>query len=132
MPLRRGVSRFSERNGGADAWDRAYPPPTTYRGILGHGGDDSKYAEYLEYVIEKEGDIVRLLLKRSGIPRCSDPSKHYWKKVREICTRYGVLLILDEIPIAFGRTGKMFAFEHYDIEPDIVCLEKGRVRALYH
>ncbi len=53
------------------------------------------------------------------------PSQAYWDGVREICTKHQVLLILDEIPIAFGRTGKMFAFEHYGIEPDIVCLGKG-------
>jgi 4-aminobutyrate aminotransferase len=45
--------------------------------------------------------------------------------VREICTKHNVLLILDEIPIAMGRTGKMFAFENYGIEPDIICLGKG-------
>ena len=53
------------------------------------------------------------------------PSQAYWNRVREICTKHKVLLILDEIPIAFGRTGKMFAFEHYGIEPDIICLGKG-------
>ncbi len=101
------------------------PPPTTYRGILGHDGDDSKYAEYLEYVIEKEGDIGAFIVETIRNTDVQIPSKIYWKKVREICSRHGVLLILDEIPIAFGRTGKMFAFEHYDIEPDIVCLGKG-------
>lgn len=101
------------------------PPPTTYRGILGHDGNDLPYAEYLEYVIEKEGDIGAFIVETIRNTDVQIPSKNYWKKVREICTRHGVLLILDEIPIAFGRTGKMFAFEHYDIEPDIVCLGKG-------
>lgn len=101
------------------------PPPTTYRGILGDDGNDVKYAEYLEYVIEKEGEIGAFIAETVRNTDVQIPSKAYWKKVREICTRHGVLLILDEIPIAFGRTGKMFAFEHYDIEPDIVCLGKG-------
>ncbi len=101
------------------------PPPTTYRGILGHEGDHIPYADYLEYVIEKEGDIGAFIVETIRNTDVQLPSKAYWKKVRDICTRHGVLLILDEIPIAFGRTGKMFAFEHYDIEPDIVCLGKG-------
>ena len=53
------------------------------------------------------------------------PSKEFWMGARALCDTYGVVLILDEIPIALGRTGKMFAFEHYGIEPDILCLGKG-------
>ena len=45
--------------------------------------------------------------------------------VREICDRYGVLLIADEVICGFGRTGKMFAVEHWDIVPDILTLAKG-------
>ncbi|WP_073139327.1 aspartate aminotransferase family protein [Chryseolinea serpens] len=102
------------------------PPPTTYRGPFSSTNDsDIAYADYLEYVIEKEGDIGAFLIETMRNTDVQIPSKAYWKKVREICTRHHVLLILDEIPIAFGRTGKMFAFEHYDIEPDIVCLGKG-------
>jgi len=101
------------------------PPPTSYRGVFGDDGNDVRYAEYLEYVVEKEGEIGAFIIETIRNTDVQIPSKAYWKKIREICTRYGVLLILDEIPIAFGRTGKMFAFEHYDIEPDIVCLGKG-------
>ena len=102
------------------------PPPTTYRGpFASASAADVSYAEYLEYVIEKEGDIGAFIVETIRNTDVQIPSHQYWKKIREICSRHGVLLILDEIPIAFGRTGKMFAFEHYNIEPDIICLGKG-------
>jgi len=102
------------------------PPPTTYRGIFGGTESDQiKYADYLEYVIEKECDIGAFLAETIRNTDVQIPSKAYWQRVREICSKHNVLLILDEISIALGRTGKMFAFEHYDIEPDILCLGKG-------
>jgi len=102
------------------------PPPTTYRGIFGETEKDQlKYADYLEYVIEKEGDIGAFIAETIRNTDVQIPSKAYWKRVREICSKHGVLLILDEIPIALGRTGRMFAFEHFGIEPDILCLGKG-------
>lgn len=52
-------------------------------------------------------------------------SKTYMQKLRNKCTATGTLLILDEIQAAFGRTGKLFAFEHYDIVPDILLLAKA-------
>lgn len=102
------------------------PPPMTYRGPFATAGNgDVPYADYLEYVIEKEGDIGAFLIETIRNTDVQIPSQAYWRRVREICTKHKVLLILDEIPIAFGRTGRMFAFEHYGFEPDIVCLGKG-------
>ena len=53
----------------------------------------------------------------------------YFKKIREICNKYGVLLILDEVMCGMGRTGYLFASEYDDIAPDIVCIAKGLARA---
>jgi putrescine aminotransferase len=53
------------------------------------------------------------------------PPDDYWPRLREICTRYGVLLIADEVQTGMGRTGRMFAVEHWDVVPDILCLGKA-------
>jgi 4-aminobutyrate aminotransferase len=53
------------------------------------------------------------------------PPKRFMKSVREICDRHGILLIADEIQTGVGRTGRMWAFEHFDVVPDIVAVAKG-------
>ena len=53
------------------------------------------------------------------------PAKDYLQEVRKVCDEQGLLLILDEVQTGMGRTGKLFAYEHFDIEPDIISLAKG-------
>lgn len=99
-------------------------PPVHYRNSY-QDGDDVHYADALEEILQNDDGIGAFIAETIRNTDVQIPSKAYWQKVREICTRYNVLLILDEIPIAFGRTGKMFAFEHYGIVPDVLCLGKG-------
>ena len=62
----------------------------------------------------------------SGTSLCgATPRADYFKKIREICQKYDVLLILDEVMTGFGRTGKWFGYEHFDIKPDIMAIGKG-------
>ncbi|MDP2277479.1 MAG: acetylornithine transaminase [Nitrospirota bacterium] len=53
------------------------------------------------------------------------PDNDYFKKVRELCNKHNLLLILDEVQTGMGRTGKLFAYEHFNAAPDIVTLAKG-------
>ncbi|MEM0083245.1 MAG: aminotransferase class III-fold pyridoxal phosphate-dependent enzyme, partial [Candidatus Nezhaarchaeales archaeon] len=53
------------------------------------------------------------------------PPSDFLPQVREECTKRGVLLIVDEVQTGFGRTGKLWACEHWGIEPDIICMAKG-------
>lgn len=90
-----------------------------------------KCLDYIEYVCRCEGDIGAMIMEPI---RCTDvqiPPKEYYRRLRKICDDYDIALIFDEIPTAFGRTGKMFAFENYDIEPDILVVGKGLGGSLY-
>jgi putrescine aminotransferase len=53
------------------------------------------------------------------------PRDDYWPRLRQICTRYGVLLIADEVQTGLGRTGTMFGVDHWNVVPDIMCLGKA-------
>jgi len=53
------------------------------------------------------------------------PPEGYWETVQEICTKYGILLHIDEVVCGLGRTGKWFGYQHYGIKPDMVTMAKG-------
>ncbi len=101
------------------------PPPEPLRCPFKCGTTCSlACADYVEYVLEKEGDVAAVI---GETIRCTPfvPPPDYWKRIHAACQRHGALLILDEIPIGLGRTGKLFASEHYDVVPDMVVLGKG-------
>ncbi len=119
-----GEEQFKKYMGPLHAEAVNIPQPEYYRSVLIDGQEDS-YAKALEDILQNDKNIGAFIAETVRNTDVQIPSVEYWRAIREICNKYNVLLILDEIPIAFGRTGKMFAFEHYDIEPDIVCLGKG-------
>lgn len=77
----------------------------------------------LEKITTKTAAVFLETVQGEAGIRVADPA--YFKALRARCTETGTLLVLDEIQCGFGRTGKMFGFEHYDIVPDILLLAKG-------
>ncbi len=84
--------------------------------------------EDLKKITEKTAGVVLETIQ--GGAGFIAPKNGYLKKVRQRCNETGALLILDEIQPGFGRTGKLFAFEHYECTPDILVLGKGMASGL--
>ena len=85
-------------------------------------------ARAVEDLINLEGPetVAAMIAEPVAVPMGAVvPGDEYWPMLREICDRYGVLLIADEVINGFGRTGKMFAVEHWDVVPDIMTVAKG-------
>ncbi len=83
---------------------------------------------HLERVLKFENpqSVAAILFEgESGSSGCIKYPPFYWKKLRLLADKYGILLIDDEVMSGFGRTGKMFAIDHHDTTPDIMCVAKG-------
>jgi 4-aminobutyrate aminotransferase len=100
--------------------------PNYYRnpwGFTSEADVDAECLRQIELVLKREPEMAAVI----GEPISAAPvipSKEYWKGVKQLCEQYGALLIFDEIIEGFGRTGKMFACEHF-ITPDILVLGKS-------
>jgi 4-aminobutyrate aminotransferase len=106
------------------------PYPNNYRPIL-HGEDQGQAVlHYIENVLfagavpaqEVAGILIEPLQGEGGY---IVPPDGFLSGLRELCDRHGILLIADEVQSGIGRTGKMFATEHWGVEPDIICSAKG-------
>lgn len=106
------------------------PAPYCYRCPFGLEYPDCEVrcAKFLEDTIKFHGpDSVAAFIADPVVVAAGVliPPKEYWPIIREICDKYDVLLILDEVIAGCGRTGKLFAYEHWNTVPDILTLAKG-------
>ncbi len=96
------------------------------------GSCDLACLEYLDDVLGREGDVGALIVEPIRNTDVRIPPQEYFQRVQEICRSHGCLLVVDETAIAWGRTGKMFAIEHYPgVEPDMMVLGKGLGAGLF-
>src|SRR5438128_9464322 len=104
--------------------------PYTYRCPAGHPDPCPvcSGAPHLEEILQYEGahTVAAVILETvTGTNGVIVPPDGYLQSIREVCDRHGILLITDEVMAGFGRTGKWFAVEHWDVVPDILTLAKG-------
>ncbi len=126
--------------GGIDLFHEIYKPllfhsykidtPHCYRCALGktHPGCGLACAEQAEDIVRRHSHetaalIIEPLVQGAAGMLVSPPG--YLHRIRELCTKYNILMIADEVATGFGRTGKMFACEYEGVSPDIMCVAKG-------
>lgn len=104
--------------------------PYAYRCPFGYApeGNPQVYIDHVIQTIEFEGpeNVAAILMETiTGFNGAIIPPDGYWQALREYADQHGILLICDEVIAGFGRTGKMFAIEHYGVVPDIMAMAKG-------
>ncbi len=130
MSLSSGDARsWAQVLGGTDLI--SVPQPYCYRCMFGqkYPECDLRCVKYIDEVIELEGggEMVAGIICEpvTGANGIIVPPPEYFPLLREVCDKWGVLMIADEIMSGFGRTGKWFALDHWDVVPDIITLAKG-------
>ena len=126
-----GFAGFSDHFGGSNVVKIPYPDP--YRPPFATNPDLSLTDQCLGYIedvlfktICPPGDVAAIFVE--GIQADSGdivPPDDFLPKLRSLCDRHGIYLVMDEVKVGLGRTGRMFSFEHAGIEPDVVLLGKA-------
>ena len=122
-----------------DAHERApgivhVPQPYCYRCPFGlkYPSCGLACAEYLDYVAKNEGNVGALILEPvTGTNGVIVPPDEYLPRIREICDENGMFLIADEVMTGWGRTGKWFAVNNWNVQPDILTTAKGLTSAYF-
>jgi len=97
------------------------PFPTEYRPSI----KISEFERIMTNLVNPETVAAVVVEPIQGEGGFNVPVNGFLEHIRELCTKYGMLMVTDEIQCGIGRTGKFFAIEHWDIEPDITCLAKS-------
>lgn len=143
------LSRYRSYHGGTDTAinltgdPRRYPNDYASAGVVHFNGpflyrssfyaeneqqESERALEYLERLIKHEGPTSFAAIILESVPGTAGimvAPPGYMAGVREICDRYGIVMIADEVMAGFGRTGKWFAIEHFDVTPDLLTFAKG-------
>lgn len=146
---RKVLSRYRSYHGGTDTAinltgdPRRYPNDYASAGVIHFNGpflyrssfyaeneqqESERALEYLERLIAHEGaaSIAAIILESvPGTAGIMVPPPGYMAGVREICNRHGIVMIADEVMAGFGRTGKWFAIDNFDVVPDLMTFAKG-------
>jgi taurine---2-oxoglutarate transaminase len=104
------------------------PEVNCYRCPIKHQypGCNIACADYLEHMIENESDVAAVIVEPVvGTNGVLVPPPEYFPRLRQICDRHNVLLIADEVMSGWGRTGKWFAVDNWNVQPDILVTAKG-------
>jgi taurine--2-oxoglutarate transaminase len=143
------LSRYRSYHGGTDTAinltgdPRRYPNDYASSGVVHFNGpflyrssfhaeteqqESERALEYLDRLIQHEGPASFAAIILESVPGTAGimvPPPGYMAGVREICDKYGIMFIADEVMAGFGRTGKWFAIEHFDVVPDLMTFAKG-------